>query len=167
MLLLSSHTSETQDVWSARATVRAEACEVLAALTDPELIAAWAPVGFELEDADARPLHAGSHERVCGSLAGVKAHFEVDVTCAEPGRLELIAEGPLGMDVAYSFREQGGRVVLDASVGLHPGGGLTGRILRGAVVALLNAGALDRALQRLGESLCCRSEAERAPLLAA
>src|SRR4051812_20429038 len=83
---------------SARATVRGEVREVLAALTDPELIASWAPVGFELEDPDGCPLHAGSHERVCGSLAGVKAFFDVDVTCAEPGRLELVADGPLAMD---------------------------------------------------------------------
>src|SRR5262249_15294914 len=72
MLTLTGNTQESSEVWSARAVVRAEPSEVLAALTDPELIAAWAPVGFELEDPDAPPLHAGSHERVCGSLAGVK-----------------------------------------------------------------------------------------------
>jgi hypothetical protein len=163
MLLLKGHSDEAPDVWSARAAVRAELCEVLAALTDPELIADWAPVGFELEDPDRRALRAGSHERVCGSLAGVRAYFDVDVTCAESGRLELVAEGPLAMDVAYRFRENAGRVVIDASVGLRPRSGLTGQILRGAVVALLNAGALDRALERLAESVRCR---ERVPVAA-
>ena len=96
MLLLTGNTQETAEVWSARAVVRAEPRDVLAALTDPELIAAWAPVGFELEDPDAPPLRAGSHERVCGSLAGVKAFFDVDVSCAELGRLELVADRPAG-----------------------------------------------------------------------
>ena len=156
MFLLGSTREETPQLWSARASVRAGAGEVLDALTDPRLIAAGAPVGFELEDPDAPPLRAGSHERVCGSLAGVKAFFDVDVICAELGRLELVALGPLAMDVAYRFCEQGGRVVVDASVGLRRHGGLTGQILRSAVAALLNAGALDRALQRLAESLCGR-----------
>ena len=154
MFLLTGTAQDTPDFWSARATLSGDAQEVLAALTDPDLIAAWAPVGFELEDPEAGPLHAGSHERVCGSLAGVKAYFDVDVTCAEPGRLELVAEGPLAMDVAYDFHQQGRRVVVEASVGVRHRGGLTGTILRGAVVALLNAGALDRALERLGESVC-------------
>src|SRR3954454_15149292 len=161
MFLLGGN-QQAPEIWSARATVRGEVREVLAALTDPELIASWAPVGFELEDPDGCPLHAGSHERVCGSLAGVKAFFDVDVTCAEPGRLELVADGPLAMDVAYRFRQQGGRVVVDASVGLRRGGGLTGQILRKAAAALLNAGALDRAMQRLENSLCSRSEPELA-----
>src|SRR5579871_5372935 len=98
MLLLGNGPQKTEDVWHARATLHGESSEVLAALTEPELIAAWAPVGFELEDPGALPLRAGSHERVCGSIAGVRAYFDVDVTCAEPGRLELVADGPLAMD---------------------------------------------------------------------
>src|SRR5689334_3998003 len=116
MLLLGGNSQGTPELWSARATVHAEAGEVLAALTDPELIAAWAPIGFELDDPEAPPLRSGSHERVCGSIAGVKAHFDVDVMCAELGRLELVADGPLGFDVRYRFRQQGCRVVVDASV---------------------------------------------------
>jgi hypothetical protein len=142
---------DAPELWSSRAEVVAGQREVLAALTDPELIAAWAPVGFELECSDGCPLRTGSRERVSGSLAGVKATFDVEVVHAEPGLLELIAEGPLAMDVAYRFREQGDRVVLLASVGLRRRSGLTAQILRGAVAALLNAGALDRALARLAE----------------
>src|SRR5690242_19823598 len=86
MLLISGHPNEGPEVWSARAAVRADACEVLAALTDPELIAAWAPVGFELEGHCPRLLRAGSHERVSGSLAGVRASFEIEVHRAGPDR---------------------------------------------------------------------------------
>ncbi len=42
---------------------------------------------------------------------------------------------------------------MDASIGLRRRDGLTAKILRGAVVALLNSGALDRALQSLVESV--------------
>ncbi|HXB14310.1 MAG TPA: hypothetical protein VNV44_01070 [Solirubrobacteraceae bacterium] len=164
MLLLGGDPQETEDVWRARASVPGEIGTVLAALTEPELIAEWAPVGFELENPQATALHAGSHERVCGSIAGVKAFFDVDVACAEPGRLELVADGPLAMDVAWRFRAQRGRVVVDASIVLRHRGGLTAKILRGALVAVLNAGALDRALLRLGESL--RPEGEPEPLAA-
>ncbi len=153
MLLLGGNAHDATEVWSARAAVPADAREVLAALTDPELIAAWAPVGFELEDGCPALLRAGSHERVSGSLAGVRAGFEIEVHRAGPDRLELVAKGPVSMDVAYRLREQGGRVVVDASVGLRRCDGLTAKILRGAAVALLNAGALERALQGLAESL--------------
>ena len=150
MLLIDGNAPE---VWSARAAVRAEACQVLAALTDPELIAAWAPVGFELEDGCPGRLRAGSHERVSGSLAGVRASFEIEVRRADRDRLELLAEGPVSMEVAYCLREEDGRVLVDAHVGLRRRSGLTAAILRGAVVALLNAGALDRALQSLAKSV--------------
>jgi hypothetical protein len=163
MLLLRGNRHDASgdaEVWSARAAVQAQSTDVLAALTDPELIAAWAPIGFELEGPEGRVLRTGSRERVSGSLAGLRASFDVEVTRAGPGVLELVAAGPLAMDVAYRFPEQGGRVVVDASVRLGRRGGLAAQILRGAVVALLEAGALDRALQRLASSLCERSDTE-------
>jgi len=58
MLLLSGTHEGTQNVWSARATVRGEVSEVLAALTDPDPIAAWAPVGFEFSDPEAHRARA-------------------------------------------------------------------------------------------------------------
>jgi hypothetical protein len=140
-------------VWRASAIVRGEPCEILRALTDPELIATWAPMSFELEHPGARRLRAGSQERVSGSLAGLRASFDVEVTRADDARLELVAEGPLAMDVAYSFRAQGRRVRVDASIGLRRRGGLAGTVARAAVAALLDAGALERALQRLAQSL--------------
>jgi uncharacterized protein YndB with AHSA1/START domain len=156
MLLLKENPG---DVWSARAAVTAEAAEVLRALTDPELIADWAPISFELDEPGGK-LRAGSHERVSGSIAGVRASFDVDVTRADLGRLELVAEGALAMDVVYHLREQGGRVLVDATVGVRRRGGLGGQVMRAAVAALLNAGALDRALARLAESVgdCSRRE---------
>lgn len=153
MLLLSGNPGEAPEVWRACAAVRADAHAVLDALTDPELIAAWAPVGFELEDGCPSRLRAGSRERVSGSLAGVRASFDVEVHQAGGDRLELVAEGPVSMDVSYRLREQGDRVLVEASVAMRRREGLSAKILRAAVVALLNAGALDRALQSLVRSV--------------
>ena len=48
------------EVWTARVELHAEPDEVLRALTDPEMIAGWAPVAFDVEGlADGRlPLSA-------------------------------------------------------------------------------------------------------------
>jgi hypothetical protein len=154
MLLLGGNQQQDgTDTWSAHAAVRAQPGEVLQALTDPDLIAAWAPMSFELECSDGQPLHTGSCERVSGSIAGLRASFEVEVTRADAGVLELVADGPLALDACYRFREQRGRVVIDARVGLRKKGGLTAQLLRTAFAALLNAGALERALERLAASV--------------
>jgi hypothetical protein len=126
---------------------------VLRALTDPELIATWAPVDFELESTDGSPLRAGRHESVSGSIAGRSVSFRIEVIRADRSRLQLRAEGPLTLDVEYRFRQRGDSVVVDASVGMQRKGGLAAQVLRAAVGALLSAGALDRALQRLEESV--------------
>jgi hypothetical protein len=160
LLKANRHNGNRAETWSAHAAVQARPADVLAALTVPELIATWAPIGFELEQSDGRPLRTGSRERVCGSLAGLRAGFDVEVTRAGCDVLELVADGPLTMDVAYRFPEQHGGVVVDASLRLRHRGGLSAQILRGAVVALLDAGALDRALRRLASSLYERSDGE-------
>ncbi len=52
MFLLNGNSREGSEpeVWSAHTAIDADAAEVLRALTDPELIATWAPVSFEVED---------------------------------------------------------------------------------------------------------------------
>jgi hypothetical protein len=159
LLLKGGHEQAGGDIWDARAAVPAGAADVLQALTDPEMIAGWAPVNFEL-GGRSRTLRAGCHEHVSGSIAGLRASFDVEVTRADVRRLELVAEGPVTMDVVYSFRDQGDRVLVDASVAVRRRGGLGAQVLRAAVVARLNAGALDRALQRLADSVrdCARAE---------
>lgn len=160
MLLLrgNSHEIGGQEVWTACTAVPAQPCEVLRALTEPELIADWAPMSFELEDPSARSLRTGSREQVSGSIAGLRTSFEVEVLRADETRLELVAEGPLAMDVAYRLRRLDGRVQVHASIGLRSRGGLAGQVMRAAIGALLNAGALERALQRLARSLCEQPE---------
>jgi hypothetical protein len=162
MLLLGSRSSTLpdQNVWTARADFCAGADQVLRALTDPELIAQWAPVAFNVAGLAGGRLSAGSRERVSGTIAGVRATFDVQVARADLEGLELSARGPLAFGVVYSFREYASGVRVEARLSLGREGGLATQVLRAAVRALLNAGALAGALRRLEASLCPACEPE-------
>ncbi len=149
--------------WTARAdVVSADAEQLLEALTDPAAIARWAPVDFEVEGLAGGRLRAGSSERVSGTFAGVTTRFDVDVVRADREGLELTARGPVWLDVAYRFGEDVGCVTIEARVALHRRPGLGAQLLAAAVSALLNAGALGRALSQLQASLACELDAELA-----
>ena len=87
--------------WTARTRLPGPPEAVLALLTDPDAIATWAPVGFELVDYQGRRLIAGDRVRVRGALAGPSVSFDVDVAEADDGRLALTATGPIRLDVDY------------------------------------------------------------------
>jgi hypothetical protein len=89
---------------------------------------------------------------VAGQLAGRSVEFEVDVSRASDGRLELIAQGPICLDVKYRVRPAGTSSEVEASVGVE-GRGLFGRVLAKATEALLAGGALRMALERLSREL--------------
>jgi hypothetical protein len=148
------------DVWTARTDVCGDSDDVLCALTEPASIARWAPVSFDVDGLAGSRLRAGSRERVSGSIAGIRAAFEVEVTRADRKRLELVAHGPVSFDVAYSFSQHSDGVTVDARVGVRRERGLTAQVLRAAVAAVLNAGALGTALRRLERSLDCPYQAE-------
>ena len=94
-------TSTPRDVWTASALVDADPDAVLDALTDPDAIADWAPVGFDVDGLEGGRLRSGGRARVRGALAGVGATFDVDVMRADESGLELEARGPIGLEVAY------------------------------------------------------------------
>jgi hypothetical protein len=146
-------TTAERDVWTARRFVAAEAPEVLASLTDPELIGVWAPIDFEVDGLAGRRLRSGSTAWVNGSLGGVAAEFEVEVLRADEHGLKLAARGPLGLDVDYRIAPTDAGVLVEARIRLQRERGLSGRVLRAATGALLGAGALDRALRRLAGEL--------------
>jgi hypothetical protein len=148
------------DVWTASADVRSDLDEVLCALTNPASIARWAPVSFEVDGLAGGPLRAGSRERVSGSIAGIRATFDIEVARADGERLELVAHGPLSLDVTYSFSQHEHGVIVDARVGIRRQRRLTAQVLRAAVGALLNAGALGSALRRLERTLSCAADPE-------
>lgn len=138
--------------WRSNTTVPAAPADILDLLTEPEAIARWAPIPFEVLALDGSRLRAGSHARVAGRLAGRAVEFDVNVHRASDGRLELVADGPISLGVRYVLRPADEGSEIDASVSVE-GRGLAGRVLAKATEALLAAGALRLALERLGREL--------------
>jgi hypothetical protein len=138
------------------ATVPGSPAKVIGLLTEPDAIARWAPVPFEVLDLDAPRLAPGSCARVAGRLAGRSVEFDVNVVDASDERLVLRAEGPISLHVRYLLRPDAAGSDIDASVSVA-GKGLFGRLLAQATEALLAAGALRLSLERL------RRELELAP----
>jgi hypothetical protein len=134
--------------WTATARANATPDQLLEVLTHPEEIRRWSPVDFDL-DLDGRRLAAGTRGRVTGKLAGVRVGFDVEVHVADEARLELSAQGPIGLDVRYELSVADAGAELSARVAMRPSGGLTGRLVANATAALLSAGALDGATGRI------------------
>jgi len=139
-------------LFTARTVAGASPEQVLQVLTDPESIRDWSPIPFEVEDLDGVKLAAGSLARVSGSLAGKRVGFDVEVHAADTNGLELTAQGPISMDVLYELEPVDGGSEVTASVGLHDGSGLTGRLLAKATGALLKGGALNAAAGRIARA---------------
>jgi hypothetical protein len=138
--------------WTTQTTVAGLPDEVLGLLTEPEEIARWAPIPFEVTELDTRRLQAGSRARVRGGLAGRSLEFDVEVFAAQDGRLALEATGPISIDVEYVVTPVAGGSEVQASVSVH-GSGLMGRLLAQATDGLLAAGALQTAVNRIDAAL--------------
>ena len=141
--------------WTATTTVDADPAAVLDVLTDPDAVARWAPLPFDVDDLDTPRLMTGSRARVSGRLAGRRVGFDVEVHLAEPRRLSLAAHGPVGLDVAYDLAAHEGGSEVRASISVRSGKGITGRLLAEATNALLSAGALTHAISRLAAEAAC------------
>ena len=139
--------------WTASTTVDAPPDAVLDMLTDPDAIASWAPVDFEVEGLASRRLAPGCRPRVAGRLGGLSVGFEVEVLKAAEDGLALRAAGPVAFDVRYDLEPAGHGSEVRASIGVKPGRGFRGRVLAEATSALLSAGALQSALDRIGRSM--------------
>lgn len=138
--------------WTTHTTIDSPPHQVMDLLTQPEAIARWAPIPFELIDLPGRRLSTGSRAKVSGGLAGRQLEFDVDVHQADNGRLALRATGPIEIDVEYVATPAGSGSDLRASVSVT-GRGLTGRILASATSALLSAGVLRTAVRGIAREL--------------
>jgi hypothetical protein len=138
--------------WSTTKTLPARPDAVLQLLTEPEKIARWAPVPFEVVELDGGRLATGSRALVRGRLAGRSVEFEVDVLEAASERLSLVANGPLSMSVDYAVRPARAGSDVRATISVR-GEGLVGHLLAMATEALLGAGALQSSIERLGHTL--------------
>jgi polyketide cyclase/dehydrase/lipid transport protein len=142
--------------WTATISTEARPADVLNVLTDPDACTRWAPVRFELDEMEGARLRAGSTARVSGRLAGRTVGFDVAVHEADERGLSLVADGPVGFDVAYRMTPAGAGSEVSASVSVRPSRGLAGRLLAEATGALLSAGALDATVDRIGrEAAAC------------
>jgi hypothetical protein len=149
------------DRWTSTAQAKATPERLLEVLTHPHQIRRWSPVDFDIDDLTSRRLAAGTQTKVTGRVAGVPVSFDVRVLAADPDRLELSAEGPIGLDVRYDLAPAGEGAEMTASVRVRGRGGLTGRVVATAATTLLSAGALDGATGRIARV------AEAQPLAAA
>jgi hypothetical protein len=138
--------------WTTHTTCSGTPDDVLDLLTEPGAIARWSPVPFKLVDLDQDRLSAGDRVRVRGELAGRGVEFLVDVAKAEDGHLALTATGPIRIDVDYRVVGDSRGSSLRARIGVV-GSGLFGRVLAGATDALLAAGALRMAVDRIADEL--------------
>jgi hypothetical protein len=133
--------------WETRTRVNGQPEHVLEVLTDPAAARRWSPIGFELEQFEGDRLRSGTHAVLTGKLAGKGVSFDVHVTKASDGQLELRATGPIEMDVLYDAIEDELGTEVVASVAVRSSGGLIGRVLSSATDALLAGGALNVAVQ--------------------
>jgi hypothetical protein len=138
--------------WTSETWLAGPPEEVLDLLTEPDAIARWAPIDFEVLDHQGERLRTGTRARVCGVLAGRRLELDVDVLDAEDGRLALVANGPISIDVEYIVRPSDRGSQLHASISVA-GRGLMGRVLAQATDVVLAAGALDVAVGRIGREL--------------
>jgi len=137
------------DRWTSTAQAKATPERLLEVLTHPQQIRRWSPVDFDVDDLASRRLAAGTRTKVTGRVAGVPVSFDVRVLAADPDRLELSADGPIGLDVRYDLAPAGEGAEMTASVRVRGRGGLTGRVVAKAASTLLSAGALDGAAGRI------------------
>lgn len=134
--------------FTAETTITALPSDVLMLLTEPDAISRWAPIPFDIVDRDGDRLTAGEHVQVKGHLAGRSLEFAVDVTEADEDHLVLTATGPIRIDVEYYAHAVADGSELRAAINVS-GRGLLGRILAQATDALLAAGALRTAVNRI------------------
>jgi uncharacterized protein YndB with AHSA1/START domain len=138
--------------WHTNATLPGSPTDILELLTEPEAIARWAPVPFEVVALDGARLESGSRALVVGKLAGRSVEFDVEVLHVSHDRLELVADGPISLDVRYRLRPAGTWSQIEATVAVE-GHGLLGHVLAKATDTLLASGALRMSLERLAREL--------------
>jgi hypothetical protein len=138
--------------WTTETWVAGAPDEVLELLTEPDAIARWAPIPFELLDLDDERLVAGAHARVSGAFAGRQLEFDVEIHEADEERLSLVANGLVSIGAEYLLAPGDGGSDVRASVFVS-GHGLLGGSLARAVEAVLAAGALRASVARIGREL--------------
>ena len=138
--------------WTTETWVAGAPEHVLELLTEPDAIARWAPIPFELLALDGERLVAGTRARVSGALAGRRLEFDVEIHEADEERLSLVANGLVSIGAEYRLAPADGGSAVRASVSVS-GRGLLGGTLARAFEAVLASGALRASVTRIGREL--------------
>jgi Polyketide cyclase / dehydrase and lipid transport len=138
--------------WTTETWVAGTPDEVLELLTEPDAIARWAPIPFEVLDLDGGRLERGTRARVSGALAGRRMEFDVEIHAADEERMALVANGPVSIGAEYLLTPADGGSDVRASVSVS-GRGVIGGVLARAFEAVLAAGALRASVARIGREL--------------
>jgi carbon monoxide dehydrogenase subunit G len=148
-----AHRRHKGDAYTAREHIAASPSRVLEVLSDPEAVRRWFPVQCEFEEEVDR-LRAGSSYRTTGRLAGRHIHADLRVLEADERRVAVSLVGHVIFDLDVELSSHGAGTCADIRVSVHPGGGLSGRLLTPAAAAMLRAGALGHTVAAI------RGEAE-------
>jgi Polyketide cyclase / dehydrase and lipid transport len=138
--------------WTTQTWVAGAPEQVLELLTEPEAIARWAPIPFEVLHLDGSRLETGTRARVSGALAGRRMEFDVEIHEADEQGLSLVANGPISIDAEYELAPAGAGSDVRVSVSVS-GRGLLGGVLAHAFESVLAAGALRASVARIGNEL--------------
>lgn len=138
--------------WTTETWVAGPPEKVLQLLTEPDAIARWAPIPFEVLDLEGARLEPGTRARVTGSLAGRQMQFDVHIREADEERMSLVATGPVSIGAEYELAPADGGSEVRASVSVS-GRGLLGGVLARAFETVLAAGALRASVGRIGREL--------------
>ena len=128
--------------WTAQHDVKGRPEAVLDVLTDPDAVARWAPMPFEVERLDAPAPRTRHNARVSGCLAGRRVGFDVEVHEAEA---TVSSSPPAGPSPSTSPTTCAPATTAPRSRPRSPSAGAasTAALLAQATDALLAAGALD------------------------
>lgn len=148
-----THRHHKGDGYAAREHIAATPARILEVLSDPQAVRRWFPIPCEFEDEVDR-LRAGESYRTTGRLAGRHVHADLRVLEASEQHVKVSLVGHVVFDLDVDLSPNGSGTDADIRVGVHSGGGLSGRLLTPAASAMLRAGALGHTVAAI------RAEAE-------
>jgi uncharacterized protein YndB with AHSA1/START domain len=138
--------------WTTETWMAGPPDKVLNLLTEPDAIARWAPIPFEVLRLDGARFEAGTRARVRGVLAGCRMEFDIEIHEADEERVSLLATGPVSIGAECQLAPVDGGSEVRTSVSVR-GRGLMGGVAARVVESVLAAGVLRVSFARIGREL--------------
>jgi hypothetical protein len=138
--------------WTTETWMAGPPAKVLHLLTEPDAIARWAPIPFEVLDLDGARFESGTRARVRAVLAGRRMEFDVEIHEADEEGVSLLATGPVSIGAVTQLAPVDGGSDFRTSVSVR-GRGLMGGVAARVVESVLAAGILRASVARIGREL--------------